>query len=120
MNKFLLPASGDKYYGTVAMIKRLLTEEGVRYWKRYLGVFLMMAAVAGATAAIPYILGKVINQAYTDRDMDGVVYGAIAIFGLFLIRGFATYVQGSHSSALPTASSFSTSGASSTSCSMKA
>ena len=26
MNKFLLPASGDKYYGTVAMIKRLLTE----------------------------------------------------------------------------------------------
>jgi ATP-binding cassette, subfamily B, bacterial MsbA len=93
MNKFLLPASADKYYGTFAMIRRLLTEEGVRYWKRYLGVFLMMAAVAGATSLIPYILGKVINQAYTDRDMDGVIYGSIAIFGLFMVRGFATYVQ---------------------------
>jgi ATP-binding cassette subfamily B protein len=93
MSKFLLPASADQYYGTLAMIRRLLAEEGVRYWKKYFVAFVLMAIVAGCTALIPYFFGRVINEANVDRNMRGVLIGAGVIFALFLGKGIATYWQ---------------------------
>src|SRR4051795_4772157 len=93
MSKFLLPASADHYYGTYAMIRRLLAEEGVRYWKKYLVAFVLMAIVAGCTALIPYFFGQVINQAHINRSMHGVLIGAGIILALFFGKGIATYGQ---------------------------
>jgi len=93
MSKFLLPASADKYYGALAMIRRLVKDEGVRHWKKYVLAFVMMSIVAGCTAMVPYFFGKVINQAYVNKDFNGVVVGATVVFLLFCGKGFAGYGQ---------------------------
>ena len=93
MSKFLLPASADKFYGAWPLIKRLLAEEGTRHWKQYAFAFALMAMFSGCTALIPYLFGQVINQAQINRSMNGVVLGALAIFGLFAFKGLAAYGQ---------------------------
>jgi ATP-binding cassette subfamily B protein len=93
MNKFLLPASADKYYGMAAMIRRLIAEQGVRHWKKYAAAFGMMALVAGCTALVPYFFGKIINQAQVAKDMHGVLIGAGAVFVVFAVKGLASYGQ---------------------------
>ncbi len=56
----------DDPYGTLALIKRLVSEQGIVYWRRYLLAFIMMAVSAGCTAGSAYLLGQVINQAYVN------------------------------------------------------
>jgi ATP-binding cassette subfamily B protein len=94
MNKFLLPKSGDKYYGMLATVRRLVTEEGIKYWKKYAVAFAMMAVTAGCTALVPYAFGQIINQAQVNHSMQGVVIGAALIFALFVGKGIASYFQG--------------------------
>jgi ATP-binding cassette subfamily B protein len=93
MNKFLLPASADKYYGMLAMIRRLVAEQAVRHWKKYAAAFAMMSIVAGCTALVPYFFGKIINQAQVNKDMHGVLIGAGAVFVIFTLKGLASYGQ---------------------------
>jgi len=93
MSTFLLPASADKYYGALAMIRRLVAEEGVRYWKKYAAAFVLMAIVAACTALVPYYFGKVINQAYVNKEFSGVLFGAGVVFLLFCGKGLAGYGQ---------------------------
>ena len=57
----------DDPYGAAILIRRLVTEQGLVYWRSYLRAFVLMAVAAGATAGAAYVLGQVINQAYVDR-----------------------------------------------------
>ena len=81
----------DDPYGAAALIRRLVTEQGMAYWRRYAVAFTLMAASAGTTAASAYLLGAVMNEAYVERSVRGIVILSFVIIVLFAIKGAATY-----------------------------
>src|SRR6201991_4122322 len=81
----------DDPYAAAILIRRLVTEQGVVYWRRYLVAFVLMAVAAGATACATYVLGQVINQAYVDKIIPGIaMFSGITVILLF-VKGVATY-----------------------------
>jgi ATP-binding cassette, subfamily B, bacterial MsbA len=40
----------DDPYAAAVLIRRLVTEQGIIYWRRYLVAFALMAVAAGSTA----------------------------------------------------------------------
>ena len=81
----------DDPYGAAALIRRLVTEQGMAYWRRYAVAFTLMAVSAGTTAASAYLLGAVMNEAYVERSVRGIVILSFAIVVLFAIKGASTY-----------------------------
>ncbi len=81
----------DDPYGAAALIRRLITEQGLQHWRRYAVAFTLMAISAGATAASAWLLGEVINQTYVNRSINGIVILSLAIIVLFTLKGAATY-----------------------------
>jgi ATP-binding cassette, subfamily B, bacterial MsbA len=81
----------DDPYGAAILIRRLVAEQGITYWRRYLQAFALMGVAAGATAGSAYILGQVINQAYIEKNVPGIaVLSGVTVLLLF-IKGVATY-----------------------------
>src|SRR3954469_8526919 len=81
----------DDPYGAAVLIRRLVMEQGVGYWRRYLTAFVLMGVAAGATAGSAYILGQVINQAYVEKNVRGIaILSGVTVLLLF-IKGVATY-----------------------------
>jgi ATP-binding cassette subfamily B protein len=81
----------DDPYGAAILIRRLIMEQGATYWRRYLLAFLLMGVSAGATAGSAYILGKVINKAYVDKDVRGIAVLSGVTVLIFILKGAATY-----------------------------
>src|SRR6204780_168769 len=81
----------DDPYGAAILIRRLISEQGLAYWRRYLLAFVLMGISAGATALSAYVLGQVINKAYVDRDVRGIVILSGVTALLFILKGAATY-----------------------------
>jgi ATP-binding cassette subfamily B protein len=81
----------DDPYGAAILIRRLITEQGMAYWRRYLAAFALMAVSAATTAASAYLLGEVINQAYVDRNVRGIFMLSSVVLVIFIIKGAATY-----------------------------
>ena len=81
----------DDPYGAAALIRRLITEQGATYWRRYLTAFGLMGVSAGVTALSAYILGQVINEAYVARNIRGIAMLSGVIVLLFMLKGAATY-----------------------------
>jgi ATP-binding cassette, subfamily B, bacterial MsbA len=83
----------DDPYGAAILIRRLVAEQGLAYWRRYLLAFALMGVAAGATAGSAYILGEVINQAYIEKNVPGIaVLSGVTVLLLF-VKGVATYGQ---------------------------
>ncbi len=86
-------AADDPRYGAVAMIRRLFFEQGLVHWKKYVIAFALMAIAAACTALSAYLIGKVINEAYINRSLSGIIIlGALTVV-LFSTKGIATYGQ---------------------------
>src|ERR1700675_3397388 len=81
----------DDPYGAAILIRRLITEQGAAYWRRYLIGFLRMGVAAAATAGSAYILGQVINQAYVDKNVAGIAMLSGVTVLLLFIKGIGTY-----------------------------
>ena len=81
----------DDPYGAAILIRRLVTEQGAAYWRRYLLAFALMGASAGATALSAYVLGLVINKAYVDKDVRGIAILSGFTVLVFILKGAATY-----------------------------
>jgi len=81
----------DDPYGAAALIRRLITEQGLQHWRRYAVAFTLMAVSAGSTAASAWLLGEVINQTYVNRSINGIILLSLAIIVLFTLKGAATY-----------------------------
>jgi subfamily B ATP-binding cassette protein MsbA len=81
----------DDPYGAAILIRRLVMEQGIVYWRRYLVAFLLMGVAAAATAGSAYVLGQVINQAYVDRNVAGIAIFSGIVVVLLFIKGIATY-----------------------------
>src|SRR5690349_3619817 len=76
---------------TLALVHRLLTEQALGQWKRYALAFLLMAVAAGATSLSAYLIGHVINAAYVDKNLPGIVALALLTALLFIIKALSTY-----------------------------
>src|SRR6187551_388261 len=84
-------SADDERYRVSALIRRLLLEQGLSHWRRYAIAFSLMALAAGCTAASAYLIGDVINQAYVNRSLPGIItLGALTV-ALFATKGVATY-----------------------------
>jgi ABC-type multidrug transport system fused ATPase/permease subunit len=81
----------DDPYGAAILIRRLITEQGADYWRRYLLAFVLMGVSAAATAGSAYILGQVINQAYVDKNVQGIAILSGVTVLIFMLKGAATY-----------------------------
>jgi ATP-binding cassette subfamily B protein len=81
----------DDPYAAAVLIRRLVMEQGIAYWRRYLTAFALMAIAAGATATATWVLGQVINQAYVDRNVTGIAILSGVTVVLLFIKGVATY-----------------------------
>jgi ATP-binding cassette, subfamily B, bacterial MsbA len=81
----------DDPYGAAVLIRRLIVEQGLSFWRRYLAAFALMGVVAAATAGATYVLGQVINQAYVAKSVPGItILSGVTVLLLF-IKGVATY-----------------------------
>jgi len=90
MNERNLPIAEERYKA-LPLIRRLLTEQGLVHWRKYAIAFTLMAVAAGCTAFSAYLIGDVINQAYVNRNLPGIIaLGAITVV-LFSLKGLATY-----------------------------
>ena len=47
MNEHSLPTADDDRYRAFALIRRLLTEQGLVHWRKYAVAFVLMAVAAG-------------------------------------------------------------------------
>jgi ABC-type multidrug transport system fused ATPase/permease subunit len=81
----------DDPYGAAILIRRLVMEQAAAYWRRYLMAFALMAVSAATTAGAAYLLGKVINQAYVDKNVRGIAILSGVTIVIFIIKGLATY-----------------------------
>ena len=73
MNDQSLQAADNERYSAFALIRRLLTEQGLTHWRKYVLAFIMMAVAAACTAFSAYLIGDVINQAYVNRNLPGII-----------------------------------------------
>jgi len=90
MNDQTLPTAYDDI-GTVALIRRLVTEQGLVHWRKYALAFVLMAISAGCTALSAYLIGNVINEAYVNKSLAGIfILGGVTV-ALFATKGLATY-----------------------------
>jgi subfamily B ATP-binding cassette protein MsbA len=74
-----------------SLVRRLLFEQALGQWKRYAVAFALMAIAAGATALSAYLIGNVINAAYVDKNLPGIIVLALVTAMLFLVKALATY-----------------------------
>ena len=81
----------DDPYGAAILIRRLVTEQGAVYWRRYLQAFALMAVSAATTAGSAYLLGQVINQAYVEKNVRGIAVLSGVTVVIFILKGAATY-----------------------------
>jgi len=77
----------------IATIRRVLVQYGRRYWRGYAASFAMGAVAAGCTSAAAFMIGKMFNEAYVDRDVKGVTVVCALVAATFLTKGFALYGQ---------------------------
>ncbi|MDO9413317.1 MAG: ABC transporter ATP-binding protein [Pseudolabrys sp.] len=86
-----LPLSDDERYRAWPLVKRLLTEHGAVHWPKYVIAFVLMALSAACTAGSAYLIGDVINEAYVNRNLNGIVILGFITALLFTVKGLATY-----------------------------
>src|SRR5262245_29397019 len=80
-------------YGAPALIRRLLSEHALQHRKLYVVAFVLMGVAAACTALSAYLLGDVVNQAYVHKNFHALLIVGIAAFGIFALKGAATYGQ---------------------------
>src|SRR5690606_38215769 len=84
---------GDKPSEIVAVIRRILAENGREYTWYYALAVLCLIAVAATTAFTAWIMRDVIDEIFYRQRGDLIVLICLAIMAAFVIRGVATYGQ---------------------------
>ncbi len=88
--KLFRAAFADKY-STYVLLRRLLVDEALQHWPRYLIAFVLMAVLAGATAVSAYLLGTMVNAAYVERNYPEIIALGLVVMLVFIVRALATY-----------------------------
>lgn len=77
-----------------SVISRLARETGSAHLGSYLAAFALTAIVAGTTAAMAFLLEDVVNEIFVERDLSAIFLLAGVVFGIFVVRGFASFGYG--------------------------
>ena len=86
-----MPDSADARYGALAMIKRLMLEQGLARWPQYAVVFVLMAVAAACTALPAYLISDFVNTAYLDKAFSTVIFLGVVTMLTFVVKGLADY-----------------------------
>ncbi len=77
----------------VAVIRRVLAENGRDYLWSYAGATGCLVAIAATTGGVAYVMKNVIDDIFYRQRSDLIVLISILVFGAFLVRGVASYGQ---------------------------
>lgn len=80
-------------YGTAALLRRLLVEQGSRHWRSYLATYGLMGIVAGCTALFTSMLGWVVNETFFQQGLAAISVLCLSAIAVFTVRGVASYAQ---------------------------
>ncbi|WP_214473100.1 ABC transporter ATP-binding protein [Mesorhizobium sp. dw_380] len=75
------------------LVARLLRESFRQHMFGYGAAILSMLVVAGMTAASAWILREITNEFVIDKRLDRVNMIAVAVAGIFVVKGLANFVQ---------------------------
>jgi len=78
---------------TYPMLRRIFLDHGRQHIKAYILAAVLLAIGAAATAASAYLLKPVLNGIVDGTKFSGLRMLAWAVFGLFTLRGIATYLS---------------------------
>ena len=78
---------------TIGILKRLVQDRWRAHLGSYIVAFALMAVVAGTTAGAAWMMKNVINKIFVEQSKDAVVWVPLVIVGIFIVKGFATYLQ---------------------------
>ena len=78
---------------TLALIRRLLVEEGASRWRSYTLSFVLSGIAAGCTALTAYLMGTVINAVYIDKNFSALYLLCIVTIVLFTVKGLSSFGQ---------------------------
>ena len=84
-------AADDERYRALPLIRRLVFEQGLSHWPRYATAFMLMGVAAACTAFSAYLIGNVINEAYVNHSIRGIITLGFVTVALFTTKGIATY-----------------------------
>lgn len=74
-------------------LKRVIAENGRDHIGGYAFAITCLILVAGSTAFTAWIMEAVVNEAFANKRADLVILICSAIFGVFVLRGFASYFE---------------------------
>ncbi|MEP6566519.1 MAG: ABC transporter ATP-binding protein, partial [Mesorhizobium sp.] len=77
----------------VAVIRRILEENGRDYRGAYIFTILCLLTVSATTALAAWIMSPVVNQIFYERRGDLIPWICTALLGAFILRGLAGYGQ---------------------------
>jgi subfamily B ATP-binding cassette protein MsbA len=77
----------------VAVIRRILRENGRDYRGAYIFTILCLLTVSATTALAAWIMSPVVNQIFYERRGDLIPWICAALLGAFILRGLAGYGQ---------------------------
>ncbi|MDQ6436222.1 ABC transporter ATP-binding protein [Mesorhizobium sp. LHD-90] len=77
----------------IAVIRRILAENGREYIGSYVAAALCLIAAAATTGFSAWIMRDVIDQIFYQRRADLIVLISLLVFGAFVVRGLAGYGQ---------------------------
>jgi subfamily B ATP-binding cassette protein MsbA len=78
---------------TVALLKRVVADQGSKHWRAYARAYCFMAVAAACTAASAFIVGHTVNIIYNATNFWTVIATCCAIVVIFVVRGTASYGQ---------------------------
>jgi subfamily B ATP-binding cassette protein MsbA len=76
----------------MALVHRLMVEQAASQWPRYLYAFTFMLMTAGATAYGAYLIRDVINSAYVDHNLQGIIFYGFVTAVIFMVKAISSYL----------------------------
>jgi ATP-binding cassette subfamily B protein len=89
----LLHRLGFRDSGTLKLVWRLFSANFWNHWRSYLLAVGLMVITAGTTAYSARIIKDVVDEIFIARNLSMLVPLSMAIIGLSLTKGFASYFQ---------------------------
>jgi ABC-type multidrug transport system fused ATPase/permease subunit len=86
-------AKAKKPDDTIALVKRVVADQGSKHWRAYARAYCFMAIAAACTAASAFIVGHTVNIIFNASNFWTVIATCLTIVVIFVVRGAVSYGQ---------------------------